>query len=61
MSVWGLWLLPGIGLVVEMASISWAGRVFEEDKLLGQVLIWTGGLVSLMAGISLIKIVWLVS
>ena len=59
-SVWGLWLLPALSLVVELVSIKSAGKVIDDDRLLAQILILTGGLATTMALVTLIKIVLLV-
>lgn len=59
-SVWGLWLLPGLGLIIESVSIRVAGSIIEEDKLLAQILTWIASLVAIMSLVSLIKIILLV-
>ncbi len=59
MPAWGLWLLPGLGLLINIVSIRWAGVVFETEKLLAQILIWVGGLTALMAMAAVIKVVLL--
>ncbi len=61
MSAWGLWLLPGLSLVVELIAMRLAGTMIEEDKLLAQILIWSAGLMGAMALISLLKIIFLVT
>ena len=54
---WYLWLLPGISFVIELISIRAAARLVEEDKLLAQILIWAGALVTVMSLIGIIKII----
>ncbi len=55
-----LWLLPGISLVIQLIAMRGAGTVLEKDKLLAQILVWSGGLVGMMVLVSLVKIIWLV-
>ena len=59
-SSWGLGLLPGFSLLIQLVSIKSAGNFIETDKLLAQILSWVGGLTSLMALITLVKIMFLV-
>ena len=59
-SVWGLWLLPITSLIVELISIRSAGAVIEEDKLLAQILTFSGSIVAIMGLIGLIRIILLV-
>ncbi len=55
-----LWLLPLISLVVQVITMRGAGVLLEKDKLLAQILVFGGALVSMMMLISLVKIIWLV-
>ncbi len=59
-SSWGLGLLPGFSLLIQLVSIKSAENFIETDKLLAQILSWVGGLTSLMALITLVKIMFLV-
>lgn len=59
-SAWGLWLIPLAGLIIEMVAIRFSGEVVAEDKLLAQVVTGMASLVTLMALIGLIKVIWLV-
>lgn len=59
-SVWGLAVLPIFGMIIQAVSLRWAGSVLEEDKLLAQIIVWIGALVSMMSLISLTKVVGLV-
>ena len=59
-SAWGLWLIPLIGLIIEMVAIRFSGEVVAEDKLLARVVTGMASLVTVMALIGLIKVIWLV-
>lgn len=59
-SAWGLWLIPLIGLIIEIVAIRFSGEVVAEDKLLAQVVTGMASLVTVMALIGLIKVIWLV-
>ncbi|MFH1280012.1 MAG: hypothetical protein ABII08_00185 [Candidatus Beckwithbacteria bacterium] len=59
-SVWGLLMLPVFSLMIQIICVRWAIQVLDEDKLLAQLLIWIGSLVSLMNLISLVKVIGLV-
>jgi len=59
-SQWGLWLLPGSSLIINLISIRLAGSLIEKDKLLAQILVWLAVLTNMMALVGLIKIVLLV-
>ncbi|MDZ7586515.1 MAG: hypothetical protein U0946_02060 [Patescibacteria group bacterium] len=59
-SQWGLWLLPGSSLIINLISIRLAGSLIEKDKLLAQILIWLAVLTNMMTLVGLIKIVLLV-
>lgn len=56
-----LLLLPGSALLINIFSFRVASVALETEKLLAQILIWTGCLVSVMATATLIKIVLLVA
>src|SRR3989344_8051572 len=43
-SQWGLWLLPGSSLIINIISIRLAGSLIEKDKLLAQILVWLAAL-----------------
>ncbi len=58
---WGLWLLPGLSLGLNLISLRLAGKVMEKDKLLAQILIWSGTIVTMMALVGLVKIIFLVT
>lgn len=58
-SVWGLLILPMFSLVTQIISVRWAGQILNEDRLLAQILVWIGALISLMNLISLIKVIGL--
>ena len=60
-SSWWLGVLPMISLLVQIISMRFAGGVMKEDKLLAQILVINGALVSLMSLYTLVKIVWLVT
>ncbi len=59
-SAWGLWLIPLIGLIIEMVAIRFSGEVVAEDKLLARLVTGMASLVTVMALIGLIKVIWLV-
>lgn len=59
-SAWGLWLIPLIGLIIEIAAIRFSGEVVAEDKLLARVVTGMASLVMVMALIGLIKVILLV-
>lgn len=59
-SAWGLWLIPLIGLIIEIVAIRFSGEVVAEDKLLARVVTGMASLVTVMALIGLIKVIWLV-
>jgi hypothetical protein len=57
---WGLIFLPGLALLINLVCLRLASAVMVEEKLLTQILIWSGTLAALMAVINLIKIIFLV-
>jgi len=59
--VWSLWLLLGLMTVIDLVSFRIASNLLEKEKLLAQILVWTGCLITIMGCISLIKTVLLVS
>lgn len=57
---WGLVLLPSSALIINVICLRAASMVLETEELLAQILVWIGCLSALMAGITLVKIIWLV-
>lgn len=58
---WGLWLLPILTLIINIVCLRIAAVVLTTEKLLAQILIWVGSLTSLMATVTLVKIIFLVT
>lgn len=55
-----LFLLPSFSLIVLILNLFAAGRIFSKEKLLAQILLWSAAVFSLLAAITLLKIIILV-
>lgn len=58
---WGLWILPFSSVIISLVSIRIASSIINNDKLLGQMLIWLAALIVVMGLISLIEITLLIT
>jgi len=57
---WGLWMLLGLMALISLTCFRIASSLLEKERLLAQVLVWTGCLVTIMGCITLIKTILLV-
>lgn len=55
-----LWLLPSGSLLIFFLNLKLAHKIFQEERLLAQILILTTSVVSILSTITLIKIIFLV-
>ena len=56
-----VWMLPGLMLILELISIKMAAKIWKEDKLMAEMIIWIGVIMTAMGLIALVKIVFLVT
>ncbi len=59
-SAWVLWLIPVASLIINIITIRLSGAVIEEDKFLAQMMTIVSGLTTLMALVTVIKVIMLV-
>ncbi|MEK7513876.1 MAG: hypothetical protein AAB430_03545 [Patescibacteria group bacterium] len=57
---WVLWLIPLVGLIINVATIRLSGAVIEEDKFLAQMMTIVSSLITIMALVTMIKVISLV-
>lgn len=55
-----LWLLPSGSLLIFFLNLKLAHKIFQEERLLAQILILTTSVVSILSTITLVKIIFLV-
>ena len=55
-----LFLLPSFSLIVLVLNLFAASRIFSKEKLLARILLWSAAVFSLLAAITLLKIILLV-
>lgn len=56
---WEIWMLPGIGILIEIIAVRGASSLINKDNLLTQILVWSATLINLMILITVIKIITL--
>ncbi len=57
---WILWLVPAAGLIINFITIRLSGAVIEEDKFLAQMMTVVSSLTTVMALVTIIKVISLV-
>lgn len=58
---WQVWLLPAIGILIEVVAVRSASALIDKDQLLTHILVWAAAVINLMILITVIATVFLIT